>query len=111
MKKKLIAILVLALMAQPAQALIIYATGRSMWPTFPAKCLLRVKFIAYEDLKAGMVVAYRPAFGKGFTAHRLVFKDRRGRWFTKGDNNPHIDLWPVTPRNYQGVCEYFADVE
>lgn len=86
------------------------ASGDSMLPAFPDGCYVLIKQIKYEDIQIGMVIAYIPINAKKneIVAHRVVFKDWRGRFFTKGDNCKHIDIYPVTPENLVGVVSIFG---
>jgi hypothetical protein len=80
-----------------------------MLPTFPEQALLRVKFVPYADLKVGMIVGYKSPVG--FHGHRLVERTARGNFIAKGDNEPEVDCYLVTPSNYQGVLVLFTTTE
>lgn len=100
--KKIIIILLFCLLFVPSHALIILGSGKSMLPTFPELCLIKVKTFPYENLEKQMIVIYQ--YKGALTAHRLVGKTKKG-WKVKGDNNKEIDGCLVTKQNYEGLAE------
>jgi hypothetical protein len=76
-------------------------TGDSMAPVYGDSTLLVINPILYEELQAGMTVAYLN--GRGLrVVHKLVSRTRTG-WFVAGINNARIDEDLVTPENLLGV--------
>jgi hypothetical protein len=76
-------------------------TGTSMQPVYGDNTLLVISPIAYEQLRPGMIVAYRNRRGVR-VVHRLVIKLADG-WRIMGLNNDRIDDELVTPQNLIGV--------
>jgi len=100
--KKVIIILLFCLLFAPSHALIIIGSGKSMLPTFPELCLIKVKTFPYENLESQMIVVYK--YKGALTAHRLIQKKKNG-WTVKGDNNQKLDECLVTKKNYEGLAE------
>jgi hypothetical protein len=72
-----------------------------MAPVYGDSTLLVINPILYEELQAGMTVAYLN--GRGLrVVHKLVSRTRTG-WFVAGINNARIDEDLVTPENLLGV--------
>ena len=76
-------------------------TGTSMQPLYGDDTLLVINPIAYDQLRPGMIVAYRNRRGVR-VVHRLVVKLADG-WRVMGLNNDRIDDDLVTPENLIGV--------
>ena len=108
MKTPLLAVLLLAI--APLSSAASYPTfvfithGPSMMPTLPAKHTPAIaELTPYDKLEAGdIVLTQNWEYGNGLTSHTLMFRDSRGWWITKGDNNPYFDHVPTTPTNYRG---------
>lgn len=75
--------------------------GHSMAPLYGEGTVLVIHPIRYEELAAGMLVAYLDRQGRR-VVHKLVGRTREG-WLTIGINNDRIDGEPVTPLNLLGV--------
>ncbi|MDP0500403.1 MAG: S24/S26 family peptidase [Verrucomicrobiota bacterium JB022] len=75
--------------------------GTSMMPLYGEDTVIVYAPIAFEDLEAEMVVAYRNAQNKIVT-HRLLKRSPKG-WIAMGDNNRTLDDEYVTPDNLIGV--------
>lgn len=75
--------------------------GQSMAPLLGPDTVLVMHPIAYEDLRAGMWVAYRDQAGRRIV-HQLVVSGRDG-WRVQGLNNERLDRERVTPENLLGV--------
>lgn len=106
MNPRLLAILLGLLLAAPAGAKTFTTpiTGHSMVPTIQPGGTVRIcTDYPFEALRRGQIVHYRKTVGAGTIVHRLYFKDWRGRWFAKGDNNSTFDRWPIHPGNYLGL--------
>lgn len=76
-------------------------TGDSMRPIYGDNTVLVIAKIDYNDLKAGMQVAYVTQAGMR-VLHVLVEKDARG-WRVQGLNNEGVDRERVTSANLIGV--------
>lgn len=76
-------------------------TGASMAPVFGDNTLLVINPIRFEDLQAGMSVAYVNSRGMR-VVHKLVSRTKAG-WLVIGFNNTRIDEDLVTPANLIGV--------
>jgi hypothetical protein len=76
-------------------------TGDSMAPVYGDNTLLVINPIKYDELQAGMTVAYVNARGVR-VVHKLVSRTKSG-WFVIGINNARIDEDLVTPENLLGV--------
>ena len=76
-------------------------TGTSMEPVYGEDTLLVISPIAYDQLRPGMMVAYRNSRGVR-VVHRLVVKLADG-WRIIGLNNTRVDDEVVTPENLIGV--------
>jgi hypothetical protein len=76
-------------------------TGASMQPVYGEDTLLVINPIAFDQLKPGMIVAYRNRRGVR-VVHRLVVKLADG-WRILGLNNDRVDDDLVTPENLIGV--------
>lgn len=76
--------------------------GESMAPIFGDTTMLVLTRVPYEQLEAGMIVAYRNRRGVQ-VVHRLLERTRQDGWRVQGINNPHEDAEPVTRSNYIGV--------
>lgn len=81
--------------------LTVIGAGDSMLPVYGENTVLVLQKVAYENLVAGMNVAYRNDHG-AVVLHRLVAKDARG-WRAIGLNNPQEDATRVTPYNLLGI--------
>ncbi len=77
-----------------------YATvlGNSMEPTIHNGSLIIAK--QRPEYVSGMIVAYGKSGGN--VMHRLMTHHRGQGWITKGDNNPAVDGWWVTPEEILG---------
>ena len=75
--------------------------GYSMAPIYGSNTLIVTAPIAFEELKIGMIVAYRSRSGNRYV-HQLIQKKHRN-WVAKGLNNPTRDPELVTPENLIGV--------
>lgn len=79
----------------------IIATG-SMEPEYLTNSIVIIREDAYEDLKVGDVIAFKPELLGGAGAmHRIVESTEEGL-ITKGDNNAFNDDGYVTADNYIG---------
>jgi hypothetical protein len=76
--------------------------GESMAPIFGDNTMLVLTQIPYDELEAGMLVAYRNERGIQ-VVHRLIERTSRGDWRAQGINNPGEDRERVTRGNYLGV--------
>ncbi|MGE9297262.1 MAG: S24/S26 family peptidase [Puniceicoccales bacterium] len=76
-------------------------SGESMEPLMGRNSYLVIDPIAFEDLRSGMIVAYRNLAGRR-VVHRIVEKDGP-YWTVEGINNPHEDADFVTRDNLIGV--------
>jgi len=76
-------------------------TGSSMQPVYGDNTLLVISPIDYEQLRAGMTVAYVNHNGVR-VVHRLVEK-KEGGWRVMGLNNERVDQDLVTKKNLLGV--------
>ena len=72
-----------------------------MQPVFGSNTMVVISKIAYEDLKAGMTVAYMNRKGHQ-VVHQILEKKARG-WRVQGLNNENVDLELVTRENLLGV--------
>lgn len=81
--------------------LTVIGAGPSMLPVYGENTVLVLQKIDFEELVAGMDVAYRKANG-GIVLHRLVARDGRG-WRAMGLNNPEEDPERVTSYNLLGI--------
>ncbi len=79
----------------------VVGTGTSMAPVYGDDTMLVINPIAYGELRAGMIVAYRNSRGVR-VVHRLVEKVAGG-WRVMGLNNERIDTDLVTRSNLLGV--------
>jgi len=79
----------------------VVGSGTSMQPVYGDNTMLVIKPIAYDQLRAGMTVAYLNQRGAR-VVHRLVEKTPEG-WRVKGLNNEQVDAELVTRRNLLGV--------
>ncbi len=79
----------------------VVGSGSSMQPVYGDSTMLVIKPIAYDQLRAGMAVAYLNRNGAR-VVHRLVEKTPEG-WRVKGLNNEQIDAELVTRRNLVGA--------
>jgi hypothetical protein len=75
--------------------------GDSMQPLYDSNTVIVVEKIAYEDLKAGMLVAYRNSQGAR-VVHQLLYQDHHG-WVAQGIGNEGRDRDRVTRANLEGV--------
>ncbi|KAF0093501.1 MAG: hypothetical protein E1N59_2770 [Puniceicoccaceae bacterium 5H] len=75
--------------------------GTSMMPLYGEDTVIVYAPIAFEDLQAEMVVAYRNHAGRVVT-HRLLKPSPKG-WIAMGDHNRQLDEDYVTPENLIGV--------
>ncbi len=75
--------------------------GQSMEPQFGKNSVLLTSPGNFKDLRPGMLVVYKDAFGD-LVAHRLMENTGKG-WIAKGYNNKTIDPGLVTEANLQGV--------
>ena len=79
----------------------VVGSGESMQPIYGEKTVLVINKIAYEELLAGMTVAYVNALGR-HVVHQLLAKDAQG-WRVQGINNTTEDTDRVTRQNLIGV--------
>lgn len=75
--------------------------GDSMAPLYGENTVVLIAPIAFEDLEAGMNVAYRNQRNQ-IVIHQLVRKEG-SNWVAKGINNPTEDRERVTTANILGV--------
>ncbi len=75
--------------------------GTSMAPIYGDNTVLVITPIEFDQLEAGMIVAYRNKWGDQIV-HQLVKRNGR-RWTAKGLNNEQTDSEPVTKNNLIGV--------
>lgn len=78
-----------------------WGKGDSMAPIYSEHTLLVTAPVAYEELEAGMIVAYQNSQGRN-VVHVLVRK-RGEYWIAQGLNNAFLDEDVVTPENLIGV--------
>lgn len=76
-------------------------SGGSMQPVFGSNTMVVISKIAYEDLKAGMTVAYMNRKGHQ-VVHQILVKKSDG-WKVQGLNNEVVDQELVTRYNLLGV--------
>lgn len=76
-------------------------TGSSMQPVYGEGTFLVINPIAFDELRPGMIVAYRNRRGVR-VVHRLVVKLADG-WRVVGLNNDRVDEDVVTRENLIGV--------
>jgi hypothetical protein len=76
-------------------------SGGSMQPVFGDNTMIVISKIAYEDLQAGMTVAYLNRRGHQ-VVHQIIEKETAG-WRVQGLNNEIEDLDHVTRENLLGV--------
>jgi hypothetical protein len=76
-------------------------SGDSMRPIYGEHTMLVLSKIAYEDLRAGMQVAYVNAAGRR-VVHVLLSRNAAG-WVVQGLNNENVDREQVTRSNLIGV--------
>lgn len=76
-------------------------TGDSMAPLYGENTVVLIGPIEFEDLEAGMNVAYRNVRHQ-IVIHQLVRIDSKG-WVARGINNPSEDRERVTRTNLLGV--------
>ena len=88
--------------AQGSQRVAVAGSGESMAPVFGENTMLVIQQVPFEDLAAGMIVAYRNHRGLA-VVHRLVEQTRRGDWRVQGLNNATLDWETVTRDNLLGV--------
>ena len=79
----------------------VMGSGSSMQPVYGDNTMLVIKPIAYDQLQAGMSVAYLNRRGAR-VVHRLVERTPDG-WRVQGLNNERADAELVTRRNLIGV--------
>ena len=79
----------------------------SMEPTYPVGSIVVVKQVTPEEIKEQDVITFNlPAFDHVVT-HRVLQVDSEERQFyTKGDNNPAADPFPVSFDDLEGRVEY-----
>jgi phage repressor protein C with HTH and peptisase S24 domain len=75
--------------------------GNSMQPVYGNNTTFLITPIAWDDLRAGMNVAYRDPFGDQIV-HTLLY-ERDGSWVVQGVNNDAPDKYHVTRQNLIGV--------
>lgn len=90
--------------------LTVIGAGTSMLPVYGENTVLVLQKVPYENLVAGMNVAYRNDNG-AVVVHRLIAKEPGG-WRAIGLNNTEEDATRVTPYNLLGtVYAAFANDE
>ncbi len=72
-----------------------------MAPIYGDNTVLVITPIDFDQLEAGMIVAYRNKWGDQIV-HQLVRRDGH-KWVAKGLNNERVDMEPVTRKNLIGV--------
>ncbi|GHC04168.1 S24/S26 family peptidase [Cerasicoccus arenae] len=77
------------------------AEGTSMQPLYGKNAYLVINPINYDELKPGMVVAYKDLSGRK-VVHALLAKEGK-YWTVQGINNAFEDPDYVTPENLLGV--------
>jgi hypothetical protein len=87
--------------AQEQQRRTAQGVGESMAPLYGDGTVLVIHPIGYDDLAAGMLVAYLDRHGRR-VVHKLVGRTAGG-WLTIGLNNDRVDGDLVTPHNLLGV--------
>lgn len=90
----------------------IYLTSGSMEPTIKTHGMALTKYIgSLDELKIGDIISFHVEQEDGSTVratHRIYDIDRKGRIYTKGDNNLVIDSYPITIDNVESkVCIIF----
>lgn len=81
--------------------LTVIGAGASMLPVYGENTVLVLQKVPFDELVAGMNVAYRSERG-AIVLHRLIAKDAGG-WRAIGLNNPEEDGGRVTPVNLLGI--------
>ena len=79
----------------------VVGTGASMQPVYGENTMLVITPIAFEELKAGMTVAY--VNHSGMRIVHVLEQKVSGGWRVKGLNNELQDSELVTPKNLIGV--------
>jgi len=79
----------------------VVGTGISMQPVYGDNTMLVITPIAFEDLKAGMTVAY--VNRSGVRIVHVLEQKVSGGWRVRGLNNELQDSELVTPKNLLGV--------
>jgi hypothetical protein len=79
----------------------VIGSGESMRPIYGENTVLVISRIAYDELRAGMQIAYTNKDGRR-VVHVLKSQDARG-WKVQGLNNVSEDRERVTPYNLLGV--------
>ncbi len=79
----------------------VVGSGESMRPVYGDATILVISRTPYEDLRAGMTVAYTTERGTR-VVHQLVSQDKKG-WRIQGLNNRAMDRERVTRDNLIGV--------
>ena len=77
---------------RPAFVAQAWCKGTSMLPAFKDGEMVGVELCRFSDLHTGDTVIYWHNETKQYIHHRIFqWSDTRGRWVTKGDNNPNYD--------------------
>ncbi|MFH1499845.1 MAG: hypothetical protein ABII82_18700 [Verrucomicrobiota bacterium] len=90
-----------ALAALDADRLTVIGSGASMRPVYGENTVLVLQKVDYEELAAGMTVAYRNEAGR-VVVHTLLNRESNG-WRIAGLNNSHVDRGRVTRHNLIGT--------
>lgn len=90
-----------AVAAMEPGRLTVIGAGDSMRPIYGENTVLVLQKIPFEELTAGMNVAYMNAGGR-VVLHRLVARDSKG-WRAVGLNNDREDPERVRPDNLLGI--------
>lgn len=85
----------------PGSAKFLRYSGPSMSPLLTGLDIVEVLPYESRPVQVGDVVALRPANGQPHVIHRVVSEDR-GRYWTRGDNNPRRDAIPVDGDGIEG---------
>src|SRR5690554_1797470 len=71
------------------------ASGDSMFPRYPERSILVLEPVPFNELEKGLGVVFLDKNG-GVIHHRLSYKNNRGYWVARGDNNDFFDADQVT---------------
>jgi len=77
-------------------------TGPSMNPTLKAGDILNVIHYGGRQIRVGDIVVFHTPGEQCHVVHRVVSLDLQGGVRTRGDNNPNIDPYTLTPERIIG---------
>lgn len=80
-------------------------TGPSMNPTLKTPDLLFVAPYQGQKIRSGDVIVFTPPQHRHKVVHRVISNGNRGIK-TRGDNNPHLDSWVLSPEHVIGQVVY-----